>query len=530
VRKRVPLLRRLLNPIAVLGWFLAAILLLVGTNLRGAGSDDLYRKIRLFSEVLKDLNDNYWTEVGGDSLIDGAIDGMLDQLDPHTVYFTPSEARSFLTEMKGEYGGFGITVEQQDGYIVILEALPGYSAERAGMQPGDRILNVDGLDMVNIPMEKAFSIFRGPAGTHAQVTVRRDGLSGDLTFDLERKIIQINNVPYVFRMDDGVGYVRVREFSNGVAAQMREQIDQLEKLGIRGLIVDMRYNPGGSLDEAVDMVNDFIGPGKLVVSSKGRSPDSNRDYFTKYQFCRSGYPVIVLINRYSASAAEIFAGSLQDYDAALVMGETSFGKGSVQTMFPLSSGMIKITIAHYYLASGRCIHRDENDRLLRGKAVSDSERAQWERHRKTDAHFTQRGRVVYGGGGIKPDIPVDPALAPILGDKLRRDRLFGAYALDYDKSHVVTPNFQVDEPIRNEFLAFARGKGILYTDAELDSAKSYIDASLAGAIIANKLGEVEGYKAQIALDQPLMEAVAMFGRFPTLEAMLQYAESMKKEP
>jgi carboxyl-terminal processing protease len=521
-------LDRLLHPIAVLAWFALAVVLFVATNLEAAGSEDLYRKIRLFSEVLKNLDDNYVTSVDYDSLLDGAISGMLDQLDPHTQYFPPREASAFLTQIQGEYGGFGINFEQQGGYIVVIEPMPGYSAAEQGILAGDRILKVDGVSVVDIPTEEAQAIIRGPAGTHATVTVQRPGVETELVFDIERRIIKIDNIPYAFRLDNGVGYIRVRQFSQNIAGEVRAKLDELEGKGLRGLIVDMRFNPGGSLDQAVDMVNEFVGPGKLVVSSRGRSTASNVEYYTKYNRVRSGYPVIVLVNRYSASAAEIFAGSLQDYDVALIMGETSFGKGSVQTMFPLSSGMIKITIAHYYLVSGRCVHREENDRLLRGKEVTALQKASFDKQRAEDVHYTQKGRIVYGGGGITPDLTVVNPPMTEFATEMRRRNLATTFAGDYIKRHEVKTGFTVTDPLRNEFLSFMRENGLDYSPAEIDSNRVFIDSVLAGAILTEMFGEQAGFEAMIPIDEQLSEAILMFDRCPTLTEMLQYAETMKK--
>jgi carboxyl-terminal processing protease len=367
---------------------------------------------------------------------------------------------------------------------------------------------------------------RGTPGTRVLIGIQRPGVANILEFDIIREMIKIKSIPYAFKLDNGVGYIRIRQFNANTTTELREALDRLESEGITGLLIDLRSNPGGLLNEAVDTVNEFLGPNRLVVFTRGRMRDANREYNTRFNRMRTGYPVVTLINEASASAAEIFAGSLQDWDRGLVVGRPSFGKGSVQQLWPLFEGYgLKITISRYYIKSGRCIHKDLNDRLLRGETVSDEEREEIERANRENVYFTVNGREVLGGGGIVPDIIIDPVYMTNLDIDIRRLNLIFDFSVDYISRHgdSIDLNFRPNEALIEEFLAFGRSKGLTYEQAELDSSMAFITVSLTRDLIAKKFGESEGYKAGIPLDNQLMDALELFDRFTTLEQMFDYA-------
>jgi carboxyl-terminal processing protease len=264
---------------------------------------------------------------------------------------------------------------------------------------------------------------RCEVGTEVVITISRPGIAEPIDFTIIRENIKIKSVPYSFMTDNGVGYIRISQFNQNTSTELRAALTDLESAGIKGLIIDLRFNPGGLLDQAVDTVNEFIGYNKLVVETKGRTRQES--IYTRYKTKERDYPIVVLVNEASASASEIFAGSLQDWDKGLVLGKDTFGKGSVQQLVPLSNGNgIKITTSYYYIKSGRCIHKMSNDKLLTGKRITKEELEQEEEKNHQEVFYTTKGREVYGGGGITPDIEVQNDLLTRFGVDLRRKNVF----------------------------------------------------------------------------------------------------------
>ncbi|HPR18147.1 MAG TPA: S41 family peptidase [Candidatus Cloacimonadota bacterium] len=430
---------KILISVSILGWLLVSILFFQSGRVEAASNDgtNIYKKISLFNEVLMMIRENYVEETDISDLIDSAIEGLLDEVDPHTVYFSAEEFEKFTSDTKGEFGGLGISIDKKGDYITVVSPIEGTPAYRMGIMAGDRIIKVDGEDVIGMDTDSSISLMRGEPGTKVVITISRPGVDEDLDFEIVRDIIKIKSIPYAFKMDNGIGYIRIRQFNANTTLELRAELDKLEDEGIRGLLIDLRYNPGGLLTEAINTVNEFIGKDKRVVFTKGRISEANQEYFTRYNRMRSGYPVIALINGGSASAAEIFAGSLQDWDKGLIVGETSFGKGSVQRLYPLSEGKgLKVTTAKYYINSGRCIHKDLNDKLLKDErvmsgavSVEEIEKMQEEAEEKSHEtiYHTSSGRVVYGGGGITPDIKIEQSLLNKFEVELRRKSTFFNY-------------------------------------------------------------------------------------------------------
>ena len=491
---------------------------------------DSIRYMRLFTEVFRFLNLTYADELDVDELIINAIEGMLEELDPHTSFFRPDDFRDFTSNTMGEFGGLGITIDRRGEYITVNQPIEGTPAYRVGIRSGDRIVEVDGENVVGMSTSDVISRMRGTPGTRVLIGISRPGVDDMINFDIIREIIRISSVPYAFRLDNGVGYIRIRSFNAQTTNDLRTAIDNLEAEGINGLLIDLRSNPGGLLTEAVDTVNEFIGPNRLVVSTRGRMREANRQYNTRFNRMRTGYPVVVLINEASASASEIFAGSLQDWDKGLVVGKTSFGKGSVQQLFPLADGYgIKITTSRYYIMSGRGIHKDINDRILRGEVFTDEERAEIYRQNQEKEYFTTNGRVVFGGGGIVPDIEIDQMLMTRLDREIRRLNLTLDFSLEFEANHPdrITLDFVPDEALIQEFLEFGTARGLTFTAEEREESLEFITLSLVRDIIDKKYGEAEAFRASLAFDRQLMDALDLFDRFQTLEQMLEYAATTR---
>ncbi len=530
--------------ISLVGWFLFLFLLLqtdIVVAKESKEKTNLYKKIQLFNEVLFKLQENYVDDLDAETLIDAAIEGMLDKADPHTVYFTAEEFDRFNTDTKGEFSGLGISIDKKGDYITVVSPIEGTPAYRLGIQAGDKIVRVDGDYVVGMSTDAVISIMRGEKGTKVVIGIERPGIEKELEFEIIREIIKVKSVPYAYKMDNGVGYIKIRQFSSTTTKELREQLNDLEEQGIRGLIIDLRYNPGGLLSEAVNTVNEFIGPDKRVVFTKGKTEDSNNEYITRYDRIRDDYPIVVLINGSSASASEIFAGSLQDWDRGLVVGTTSFGKGSVQRLFPLTDGNgIKITTAKYYINSGRCIHKDLNDTLLKDKRVINGEmsneefnKLQQEADDENHEHiyYTSNGRIVYGGGGITPDIEIKQSRLTDLAVDIRRKNLVFDYTVNYMIEHdkEVDLNFKADDDLVTNFFSYVSEKGIEFTEVQADSTISWIRASLTSNIIEKEFGTEASYKVIIQEDNQLQKALELFDNLSDMDEMFNYAIEVQKE-
>ena len=486
------------------------------------------RYLRLFQDVLLEFlgNEQIMSELTLKELIESAIVGMLSGLDPHTSFFTPEDFKRFTDSTMGEFGGLGITIDRQGDYVVVVSPIEGTPAYKMGIQAGDRIVSVDGENVVGMVIDDVISRMRGEPGTLVLIGIDRPGISNQLNFEIIREIIRTNSISYSFVLENGVGYIRISQFNANTTNDFREALDLLEAEGISGLLIDLRSNPGGLLNEAVDMINEFIGRNRRVVFTRGRARGTNREYFTTHNRNRPDYPVIALINQASASASEIFSGSLQDWDRGLVVGMPSYGKGSVQQLFPLIDGHgLKVTISKYYINSGRCIHKDINDRLLRGEEVSQEEREAIERENEANIYYTVNGREVIGGGGIIPDIEINQSLMTNFEIEIRRMNLLFEYSMEYYTSNRdnISIDFKVTDELVKDFLSYGEAKGLEFTQADIDSSYVFIEMSLTRDIISRAHGTTEGYKAAIPLDTQLMEAISLFDRFKTMDEMFRYA-------
>lgn len=516
-------------------WLVGGVFIFKATQAYAAdepSKTDIYTNLQLFNEVLIKLKQNYVIETNDEKIIKAAIEGMLSATDPHTTFFTAEEFSDFTTTTKGEFGGLGIQIDKKGEYITVVSPIEGTPAYRMGLTAGDRIIRVDGVSIVSANTDEAIKKMRGPVGTKVTLTISRPGIAEPLDFEIIRDIIKIKSVPYAFKLDNGVGYIRISQFNESTDKELKAALDTLEEHAIRGLIIDVRFNPGGLLDQAIDTVNEFIGPNKLVVETKGRIQSSNRQYFTRFPRKVKDYPIVVLINEASASASEIFAGSLQDWDTGLVIGKPTFGKGSVQQLFPLSNGNgIKITTSYYYIKSGRCIHKELNDRILTGKEISEEERTASDKKARDQIYYTVNGREVFGGGGITPDIDITPDLLTSFGVELRRKNTFFNFAVDYmvEHDHHVEPDFQVSDGLMAQFLDFARQQDIKYTQADVDSVATYIKTALASEIIGKQYGDQAAYKITLNLDAQFKQAVALFDKYNTLDQMFAHADQLKKK-
>ena len=337
--------------------FIVSIILLlnISNKVYSENSDKLYEKIDLFSEVLEKIQNEYVEEIDQSEAMDSAIHGLLQSLDPYSAYMSPEIFEESRTETKGEFGGLGIEVSMEAGVVKVITPIDDTPASRAGIKAGDYIVRIDGKQVRGKTLMEAVNLMRGPIGSSIEITVRRKNLSKAKIFKITREVIEIKSVVSKL-VDDKVGYLRLRAFNENSSDQLKKEISKIEKnKKLVGYILDLRNNPGGLLSQAIKISDFFLDDGE-IVSTKGRKSRENRKFFAKKGDKINGKPLIVLINNGSASASEIVAGALQDQKRAILLGEATYGKGSVQSIIPLKNrGAIRLTISKYYLPSGKSI-------------------------------------------------------------------------------------------------------------------------------------------------------------------------------
>ena len=318
-------------------------------------NSELYKKIDLFGEVIEKINKEYVDEVDQSESMDAAINGLLQSLDPYSAYMTPESFESMQTETKGKFGGLGIEVGMESGVIKVISPIDNTPASKAGLKAGDYIVKINDVQVQGKTLMDAVNLMRGPVGSSIKITVRRRGIKKALIFNITREIIQVQSVKSEL-IDDSIGYIRLTSFNENSSKQIKQKINKLNKdRNLTGYILDLRNNPGGLLSQAIKISDFFLENGE-IVSTKSRKISENRKWFAKKGDITKGKTVIVLINYGSASASEIVAGALKDHKRAIILGENSYGKGSVQSIIPLKNrGAIRLTIAKYYLPSGKSI-------------------------------------------------------------------------------------------------------------------------------------------------------------------------------
>ena len=318
-------------------------------------NSEIYKKIDLFGEVLEKINDEYVDEIDQSQSMDAAINGLLQSLDPYSAYMTPESFKSMQTETSGEFGGLGIEVGMEAGVVKVISPIDNTPASKAGLKAGDYIVKINDTQVQGKSLTEAVELMRGPVGSSIEITVRRRGEKKALIFNITREIIEVQSVKFEL-LENNIGYIRLTSFNENSSSQVKEKIEKLNNnKKLKGYILDLRNNPGGLLSQAIKISDFFLDNGE-IVSTKSRQPSENRKWFAKKGDLTSGKTVLVLINYGSASAAEIVAGALKDHKRAIIVGENSYGKGSVQSIIPLKNrGAIRLTIAKYYLPSGKSI-------------------------------------------------------------------------------------------------------------------------------------------------------------------------------
>ncbi len=421
---------------------------------------EIAKNLDIFATLFKEVNALYVDEVNPNKLVRTGIDAMLNSLDPYTNFISEDEVEDYRTLNTGQYGGIGALTREFGHRTVITMVYENYPAYKNGLRIGDEVLKMNGVELSKLSTEEANHLMRGQVGTPVKLTVNRPGTDGALDLEFKREKIKISNVPYFGMVNAEVGYVQLSDFTPEAGKEVKNAVVALKEKGAKSIILDLRGNPGGLLFEAVNICNIFIPKGKKVVSTIGKVADSNIVYETLNPATDMEIPVAVLINRGSASASEIVAGTLQDYDRAVVVGEKSYGKGLVQLSRPLSyNSQVKITTAKYYTPTGRCIqvldytHRREDGSV---GSIPDSIKKEFK---------TSKGRIVYDGGGIDPDIKLEVQEAASITQVIFTNGLLFDYATHYALKHsTLAPakEFKLTEEEYTEFMTWIKNKEYNY--------------------------------------------------------------------
>jgi len=487
-----------------------------------------------FTEALDVIQMTYVDEIGPDRLVYSAIKGMLRVLDPHSSFFDPKEFSKLREEQHSKYYGLGIRVRpllpDQGRHVIVEPPQIGSPAERKGLRANDVITHIEGEPIDEWTSDEVVSHLKGPRGTTVNITIERPGVREPLQIDIERDEIPLDTIPYAFELRPGIGYVKIDRFSESTAEELQTKLKELEPHNLSGLVLDLRDNPGGLLNQAIAVSDFFLPRGELVVSTRGRAEGSAKNYKAP-SIDKVILPLIVLINRHSASASEIVAGALQDHDRALIVGETSFGKGLVQSVYPLDNetGMA-LTTAKYYTPSGRLIQRDYSGSNFEYYYMN-LENAAADGSQNREVTTTDGGRRVLGGGGITPDVVVPMRELNRFEATLSSKDVFFQYArrltsgqlpaasnfqlpikndeVEIRREHIdsVLPEFEINESILDDFKSFLRDRKIDFTEEEIQDNVDYINRRIRQEVFTSSFGLQEGFRVAIQGDTQVLKAL-----------------------
>lgn len=458
------------------------------------------------------------------AIYDGAIPDMLHVLDPHSNFYDPKAFAAMQEEQSGRYYGVGMQIMQQGEKVVVVAPFEGTPSYKAGIRPGDAIIAVDGKSTAKMTTLDVANLLKGDKGTPVEVTIAREGTPQPMVFKLVRAEIPRTSVDLAFDIQPGVGYIHILNFAEQNTG--REVTDALAKMGtLHGLVIDLRGNPGGLLSEAVSVSGDFLEKGQVIVSQRGRAFPPITYRATHGDQGRK-YPVVVLVNRGTASAAEIVSGALQDHDRALVAGETTFGKGLVQTVYPLSDKTaLALTTYHYYTPSGRLIQRNYTGISMYDYFYNPADRPSSDANR--EVKLTDSGRPVYGGGGIAPDVKIDTPKSNHFQDVLLQQLAFFNFANHYLVNHTVTKDFNVDDTVIKDFESYLTNKQIPWTPSDIAGVRDWIDMSIKSELFTSVFDQQQGLRVRADWDPMIGKAVTLLPQAQALEDTAKKAIAMK---
>jgi len=496
--------------------FLLAIFTIVLNSVTFSQTDnnfEISKNLDIFATLIKELDKNYAEEIKPGELTETAIEAMLETLDPYTVYIPESNAEDYKMLTTGQYGGIGALIHKNGEYVVISEPYEGFPAQKAGLVAGDKIIEINGKSMKNKNSDEVSDILKGQPGVELNLLIGKLGVDDPMPVKVIREEIKIPNIPYSGMMPGGIGYIKLSNFTQNAGSEVKKVFLELKNNNeLKGIIIDLRGNGGGLLNEAVNICNIFVDEKLLIVSTKGKISSKNQDHFTRMTPVDKEIPLAILVDKNSASASEIVAGAIQDLDRGVIIGQRTYGKGLVQNVIPLTyNSQVKITVAKYYIPSGRCIqsidyfHKDENGNS--GK-IPDELISEFK---------TKNGRPVFDGGGIEPDVYLDPLKLSKISQTLITKYLLFDFANLFASKHSSIPaaeDFEVDDETYNELITFLKDKTYDYqtaseealeklkTDAEKEK---YFDAieeeynTLKSKILHDKSADLITYKDEIRM-------------------------------
>lgn len=440
---------------------------------------EISKSIDIYNNVLRYLNMNYVDEINPAELNETAINAMLKELDPYTVFIPESEIEDVRLLTMGEYGGIGAIIQYYDDNVHISEPYENFPAHKAGLLPGDAILEINGVNTEKKTVSEVSELLKGQPGSQLTLKIRREGEKNIITKTLTREKIKIDNIPYYTVLDGGIAYIILNQFTKDAAKELKEAFLKMKsEHELKGVVIDLRGNGGGLLNEAIDIVNIFVPKNKLVVYTQGKTPDQNRNYYTKYEAEDTEIPLAILVNESSASASEIVSGSIQDFDRGVIVGQRTFGKGLVQNILPMTyNTQMKVTVSKYYIPSKRCIQeidyskKTKNDTLAKNDTLGPEFK-------------TANGRIVYEGHGIQPDVKIEPEILSTITVHLYAQNMIFKYANKFYREHkTIAPpeEFEITDEIYNDFVNFVEEQDFSYTsESEKDFEELIKTAKLEG--------------------------------------------------
>ena len=440
---------------------------------------EISKSIDIYNNVLRYLNMNYVDEINPAELNETAINAMLKELDPYTVFIPESEIEDVRLLTMGEYGGIGAIIQYYDDNVHISEPYENFPAHKAGLLPGDAILEINGVNTEKKTVSEVSELLKGQPGSQLTLKIRREGEKNIITKTLTREKIKIDNIPYYTVLDGGIAYIILNQFTKDAAKELKEAFLKMKSENeLKGVVIDLRGNGGGLLNEAIDIVNIFVPKNKLVVYTQGKTPDQNRNYYTKYEAEDTEIPLAILVNESSASASEIVSGSIQDFDRGVIVGQRTFGKGLVQNILPMTyNTQMKVTVSKYYIPSKRCIQeidyskKTKNDTLAKNDTLGPEFK-------------TANGRIVYEGHGIQPDVKIEPEMLSTITVHLYAQNMIFKYANKFYREHkTIAPpeEFEITDEIYNDFVNFVEEQDFSYTsESEKDFEELIKTAKLEG--------------------------------------------------
>ncbi len=483
---------------------------------------ETYPSIRVFTRILKDIEDNYVLDISSDSLLEGAINGMIEKLnDPHTDYLSKEEYDALMLTIKGEYGGIGAYIGRRNEKITVISPFEGTPAQRAGILPGDVILKVDGVSTEGKSVDVVVKEIKGTPGTGVVLTIERQSIKDPFAVELIRAIVKLDAVPYFGLVNKDIGYVQLADFSRTADDELERALDSLFAMGAKKIVFDLRLNGGGLLNEGVTVSELFLAKDQEIVVTRGRV-EKEKVFRAQKSYTWGDFPMVTLIDAGSASASEIVAGALQDWERSLIIGTNSFGKGSAQKIYQLENGgALKLTTDRWYTPSGRSIDRGF------GKTPSDANDTTTVKERTPFTTLGPLKRTMYGDGGITPDVVIEPQTMTKLELDILTKGLDFDYVVKYTTEHKdLDQSFKVSDAMMRDFAVFLMSKDLEFNEEQFDSIKIDFKKRLEQDLFSILWGLKEGYRIRVVNDPVVRKAIEILKEASTTQDLFSFMDKL----